>query len=79
MDCYLQEFDLKFTTTKSKKSLVFVELMIGIPRVIEEPIIVDSLLDESLFLIDSSDPWYKYIIIYLQTQCFHPDALKDDR
>ena len=39
---------------------------------------LDLLCDESLFLIDLSDPWYGDILIYLQTQCFQPDASKDD-
>jgi hypothetical protein len=75
----LQEFDLEFSTPKSKKSLVFAELMIDLPRVIDESVVQDSLPDESLFLIDSSDPWYGDILIYLQTQCFHPQMSKDDR
>ena len=33
----------------------------------------DSFPDESLFLISSDDLWYKYIIIYLQTQTFWLD------
>ena len=51
----LQEFDLDFTTAKSKKSLVFAELMAGLPRVTEESVALDSLPDEFLFLIDSFD------------------------
>ena len=74
----LQEFNLEFTTTKSKKSLVFAELMVGLPRVIEEFLDLDSLPNESLFLIESSNLWYGDIIIYLQAQRFHPDASKDD-
>jgi hypothetical protein len=61
----LQEFDLKFSTTKSKKSLVFAKLMIDLPRVIEESVVQDSLPNEYLFLIDSYDPWYGDILIYL--------------
>jgi hypothetical protein len=64
----LQEFDLEFSTAKSKKSLVFVELMTDLPRVHDESVVQDSLPDESLFLIDSSDPWYGDVLIYLQTQ-----------
>jgi hypothetical protein len=73
----LQEFDLEFTTPKAKKSMVFVELMFGLPRVSADRVILDPLPDDSLLLINSSDPWYGYILIYLQTPCFQPDASKD--
>ena len=75
----LQEFDLIFTAPKANKSMVFAELMSGLPQVSTNPVALDSLPDEYLFLIDSSDPWYGDILIYLQTQNFRPDASKDDR
>ena len=37
-----------------------------------ENVAVDSLPDESLFLISTDDLWYGDIIIYLQTQTFQP-------
>jgi hypothetical protein len=37
-----------------------------------ENVVVDSLPDESLFLISTDDIWYGDIIIYLQNQTFHP-------
>jgi hypothetical protein len=75
----LQEFDLLFISPEAKKSMVFAELMFGLPRVSTDPVALDSLPDESLFLIDSSDPWYGDILIYLQTQRFRLDSYKDDR
>ena len=63
----LSEFDLIFNTPKAKKSLVFVELMAGLPRVSQSQQDLESLLDDSLFLIDSSDLWYGDILMYLQT------------
>jgi hypothetical protein len=39
----------------------------------------DSLPDESLFLISSDDAWYGDIIIYLQTQTFHPALSSKNR
>jgi hypothetical protein len=66
----LQEFDLDFVSLKSKKSLVFVELMSKFPREEKEEIFEDSFLDESIFLISYIDPWYGYILIYLQTLKF---------
>ena len=38
----------------------------------------DSFLDEFLFLISTTDPWYGYLIIYLQTHRFHLDISRDD-
>jgi hypothetical protein len=35
-------------------------------------------LDECLFLIDSFDPWYRDVLIYLQTQWFNPQLSQDE-
>jgi hypothetical protein len=61
----LQEFDLDFVSSKSKKYLVFFELMLEFPWEDEETIITYSFLDERLFVITSNDPWYGDILIYL--------------
>ena len=53
--------------------------MAGLPRVFEPWQALESLPDDSLFLIDSSDPWYKDILVYLQTQRFRPTFSKDNR
>ena len=63
----LQEFDLEFATSKSKKSLVFAELMCDLLSNAEPQVLDESILDESLFLIDSADPWYGDIIVYLHS------------
>jgi hypothetical protein len=60
----LQEFDLKFTTPKEKKSMVFVELMTGF----HESLLIrwsNLFPDKYLFLINSFDPWYGDILIYI--------------
>jgi hypothetical protein len=75
----LQEFDLVFAKSKSKKSLVFVELICDFPHADEDTEPRDSLPDESLFLISISDPWYGDIILYLQTQCFQPNISHEER
>jgi hypothetical protein len=61
----LEEFDLDFILAKSKKSLVFAELISELP--IESGDIVPKELPirGDIFLITSSDPWYEDIIIYL--------------
>ena len=63
---------MEFDRATSKKSLVFVELICDFPHTTTEKVAVDSLPDESLFLISTDDLWYGDIIIYLQTQTFRP-------
>jgi len=64
----LQEFNLDFQSTKSKKSLVFVELISEFSG--EEFDENETFPDESIFIISSLDPWYVDILIYLQTLKF---------
>ena len=52
--------------------------MEGLPRVSAPSQTLESLPNDSLFLIDSLDPWYGDILVYLQTQRFQPELLKDD-
>jgi hypothetical protein len=75
----LQEFDIDFSLTKSKKSLVFAELISDFPRLDKDVIHVDSFADEHIFLVSSSDPWYEDIILYLQTLKFAQHLSQDDR
>ena len=75
----LQEFDLEFRSAKVKKSLVFVELLSDFPRESEDVSYNESLVDDHLFLIDSSDLWYGTIIIYLQTTRFPSDVFHEER
>ena len=75
----LHEFDLEFERAKSKKSLVFSKLICNLPCSETKNVAVDSLPDESLFLISSDDLWYGDIIIYLQTQTFWPNLSSTNR
>ena len=61
----LQDFDLDFQFAKSKKSLVFAELIVEFPM--EEDVATEEDLfpDEHIFLISTSNPWYGDILIYL--------------
>jgi hypothetical protein len=52
----LQEFDLDFASAKSKKSLVFTELIFNFPQLDEDVIHVDLFADEHIFLVSSFDP-----------------------
>ena len=53
--------------------------MAGLPRVSQPLQELESLLDDYLFPMDSSNPWYGDILVYLQTQRFRPSSTKDDR
>eukprot|EP00253_Pinus_taeda_P030434 PITA_30434 len=75
----LQECDLKFTAAKSKKSLIFAELLCSLPSIATSSQLEDSILDETLFLISTLDPWYEDIIVYLQTSSFCLETSKDAR
>ena len=44
----LQEFDLEFVSTKSKKSLVFAEFMLDLPSLDEDKIHEESFVDECI-------------------------------
>jgi len=74
----LQEFDLEFSSAKSKKSMVFAELISELPCG-EDMVYEESFPDKHLFLISSLDPWYGDIIVYLQTSKFPSTFSKDER
>jgi hypothetical protein len=61
----LQEFDLDFVLMKSKKSLVFVKLILELPVKSKYVIPKESPIKGDMFLITSSDPWYRDILVYL--------------
>ena len=52
----MQEFDLEFKKSKSKKSLVLAKLLHDLPSESTETTLEPSIPDESLFLIGSYDP-----------------------
>ena len=75
----LQEFDLDFQSTKSKKSLFFAELIAKF--LVEEDVAIeeDSFPDEHIFLISTSDPWYRDILIYLHNLKYLPAFLREEQ
>ena len=75
----LQEFDWEFRSAKAKNSLIFAELLSDLPRTNEVISYDESLVDDHLFLIDSSDLWYGSIIVYLQTTKFPSNVSKEER
>ena len=75
----LQEFDLEFVSAKSKKSLVFAELISDFSSETKELVCEDTFVDEHIFLISTFDPWYGDIIVYLQTQRTPTHLSQDER
>jgi hypothetical protein len=66
----LQEYDLDFSTPKSKKALVLTELVMALPSDTPSAPVNTDFPDEHLFYIAFDDPWYDDLLIYLQTQKF---------
>ena len=52
---------------KSKKYLIFADLISNFPSLEEEELYEDTFVDEHVFLISTLDPWYRDIIVYFQT------------
>jgi hypothetical protein len=75
----LQEFDLDFVSAKSKKSLVFAELISELPVESGDVVPEESPIRGDMFLIESSNPWYRDIMIYLQTLKCPTSASRDER
>lgn len=69
----LQEFDLEFVKAKWKKSLIFAELICDLPSSITFMTSDELILDKTLLLISTDDPWYRDIITYLQMQNFQSE------
>ena len=61
----LQQFDLVFVAAKAKKYLVFAELLSDLPTVDPKEVAHDPFLDESIYLVNSSNHWYGNILVYL--------------
>ena len=74
----LQEFDLEFSKAKDKKSLVFMKLMCDFHHADTTLEHINYLPDESLFFINTIDPWYGDLFLYLQTQRFYPNLSHDE-
>ena len=53
--------------------------MCDFPNTKTETVVEHSIVDESMFLIGTLDPWYGDIIIYLQTQTFQPEISRSHR
>jgi hypothetical protein len=75
----LQEFDLDFISAKSKKSLVFAELISELPVESGDVVPKESPIRGDMFLIESSDPWYRDILIYLHTLKCPTSSSRDER
>ena len=74
----LQEFDLEFISEKSKKSLIFAELILDFSSETGELVCEDTFVDEHIFLISMLDPWNGDIIVYLHTQRMPTHLSRDE-
>jgi hypothetical protein len=61
----LQEYDLEFSTPKSKKAFVLAELVMALPSDTTNTPINTDFPDEHLFYIALDDPWYGDLLVYL--------------
>ena len=75
----MQEFYLKYISAKSKKLLIYAELIFDIPSLEEYQIHEDSFMDMHIFLILIVDPCYGDIIIYFHTLRVPSHLLRDER
>jgi hypothetical protein len=73
----LQEYDLEFSTPKSKKALILTELIMAFPSDTTSTHVNTDFPDEHLFYITSDDPWYGDLLVYLQTQKFGNHLSRD--
>ena len=64
----LQEFDLEFVSKKSKKSLIFAELILDFSSEAEELVCEDTLVDEHIFLISVRPMVWGYHNIFTNTE-----------
>jgi hypothetical protein len=75
----LQEYNLEFSTPKSKKALILAELVTALPSDTTSAPVNTDFPDEHLFYITSNDPWYRDLLVYLRTQKFGNHLSRDDR
>jgi len=75
----LQEFDMEFVKSKSKKSLAFTELICDLPSSSNDETSEETIMDEALFMISLSNLWYGDIIIYLQTQKYRSNTSRSEQ
>ena len=61
----LQEYDLEFSTPKSKKALVLTELVTAFHSDTTSAPVNTDFPDEHLFYITLDDPWYGDLLVYL--------------
>jgi hypothetical protein len=74
----LQEYNLEFSTPKSKKSLILTELIMALPSDTTSAPVNTDFPNEHLFYITLDDPWYNDLLVYLRTQKFGNHLSRDD-
>jgi hypothetical protein len=69
---------LDFVLEKSKNSLAFAEIISKLLIKSGNIFPKESPINEYIFLISSSDPWYGYILVYIHTLKFPSSASHDE-
>lgn len=69
---------MEFTLPKSKKSFIFAEMISELSRIDQEEPSEEGILYDHLFLINSLDPWYGNILVYLQTMHYPPNFSREE-
>ena len=67
MDCHLARIQSRVCFGKIEEIVNFAEVISDFPSEAEELVCEDTFVNEHIFLISTSNPWYGDIIIYLQT------------
>jgi hypothetical protein len=75
----LEEYDIEFSTCKSKKVLVLAKLITNFPSNAKASPVNTDFPEEHLFFIPFDDPWYGNLLIYLRTQKFGSHISQDNR
>ena len=70
---------MEFVSAKSKKSLVFAELILELSVESNDDMPEESPIKGDIFLIASSDPWYGDILVYLHTLKCLTSSSRDER
>lgn len=61
---------MEFASTELKKYLLFIDLILDLPRIDQDEPSEEGILNNFLFLMSSLDPWYRNILVYLQTMWY---------
>ena len=79
MDCYFARIRSRICFGEIEEIVDLSGLISDFPSVEKEEIYEDTFVDEHIFLISTLDPWYRNIIVYLQTLKVPIHLSRDER